>query len=87
MLFFVDQFDLSVEAFSTPEKLAKHVLSKLGITYELGSDPVKLAQKSLGNRGKVVGYVGAFKMIAASDDNKAQELANKFKEAIERLKK
>ena len=87
MLFFIDSFDRTVEAFSSLDKLAKHILGKLGVSVELGVDPIKLAQKSLGNRGKVVGYTGAFEAIAACGDKEAQELAVKFKEAIERHKK
>ncbi|WP_444997480.1 hypothetical protein [Aliikangiella sp. IMCC44359] len=87
MLFFVDSFDQSVEAFSSLDKIAKHILSKLGITLELGVEPIKLAQKSLGNRGKVVGYAGAFELIANTPDKEAQELSLKFKEALERFKK
>lgn len=88
MFFFIDQFDQSVEVFPSLDKLAKHILAKLKITWELGQDPVQLAQKSLGNRGKVVGLSGAFKLIAAEEeDKKAREWAQKFYECIERARK
>ena len=89
MFFFVDKFDKfqTVEMFSSLEKLARHVLSKLGITLELGKDPVKLAQANLGNRGKVVTISNAFKMIANTEGEAAQELAAQFHQAVERAKK
>ncbi|TQV88443.1 hypothetical protein [Aliikangiella coralliicola] len=87
MLFFYDTFDRSVEAFGTLEQAAKHILGKLGVSLELGMDPVKQAQKSLGKRGKVVGISGAFGIIAGCPDKEAQETALKFKEALERCRK
>ena len=89
MFFFIDSFDniRTVEAFPSLDKLAKHVLAKLGVSIELGADPIQLAKKSLGQRGKVVNVGGAFKLIANSEDKVAQELALEFKLAIERYKK
>lgn len=87
MIFFYDSFDRSVEAFRDLNQAAKHILSKVGVSIELGADPVQLAKKALGNRGKVVGYSGAFDIIAHASDKEAQELAAKFKQAIARVKR
>lgn len=89
MFFFIDSFDKiqSVEVFPTLDKLAHHVLSKLGVSIELGADPIQLAKNSLGQRGKVVNLAGAFKLIANSEDKVAQELASDFKVAVERYRK
>ena len=87
MLFFYDTFDRSVEAFPNIQETAKHILSKLRVSVELGMDPVEQAKKSLGNRGKVVSYTGAFELISNSEDKFAQELAFKFKEALVRIRK
>jgi len=89
MFFFVDAFDKqqTVEMFPNLEKLARHVLGKLGITLELGKDPIKLAQENLGNRGKVVTISNAFKLIASTEGEAAQELAAQFHQAVERAKK
>ncbi len=87
MLFFYDSFDQSVEAFSNIQDTAKYILSKLRIGIELGVDPVEQAKKSLGNRGKVFSYSGAFDLIAKAEGRQAQELALKFKQALLRLKK
>ena len=89
MFFFVDKFDKiqTVEMFPSLEKLARHALEKLGVTLELGKDPIKLAQESLGNRGKVVTISNAFKMIANTEGEAAQELAAQFYQAVERAKK
>lgn len=87
MLFFYDTFDRSVEAFPNIQDAAKHILSKLRVSVELGGDPVEQAKKSLGNRGKVVSYTGAFELISNSEDRFAQELAFKFKEALMRARK
>ena len=89
MFFFIDTFDnlQSIEAFPNLDQLARHVLSKLGVSIELGSDPIKLAKQSLGQRGKVLTVAGAFKLIANSEDNSAQSLAREFHQAIERAKK
>jgi hypothetical protein len=88
MFFFVDRFDKiqKVEMYKSLEKLALHVLEKIGITLELGRDPVKLAQENLGNRGKVLTVSKAFKMIANTEGQAAQELAAEFHQAIERTK-
>ena len=89
MFFFIDSFDKfqSVEIFPTLDKLARHVLSKLGVSIELGADPIQLAKNSLGQRGKVVNLAGAFKLIANSEDKVAQELAHEFKVAVELYRK
>ena len=87
MFFFVDSFDQSVEVFGNLETLAKHVLSKLGVSVELGTDPIKQAQKSLGKRGRVVTVAAAFGMIAECEDKKAQELAHQFKDALDRSRR
>ena len=89
MFFFIDRFDQiqTVEVFPTINKLAIYVLGKLGVSLELGADLVKLAQKSLGNRGKVVSLTGAFKEIANSPGEQAQALALQFQQAVERYKK
>lgn len=89
MFFFVDRFDQiqTVEAFPSLEKLARYVLGKLGVSLELGVDPITLAQKNLGNRGRVVNLAGAFKMIANTEGEAAQELALQFQQAVERFKK
>ncbi len=88
MFFFIDSFDKiqPIESFPTLEKLARHVLSKLGVSIELGADPIQLAKKSLGQRGKVLTLAGAFKLIASTEDEKAQQLAEEFKLAVERYK-
>ena len=54
MFFFIDSFDKlqSVEIFPTLDKLARHVLSKLGVSIELGADPIQLAKNSLGATGE-----------------------------------
>ncbi len=89
MFFFVDTFDKlqTVEVFPTLEKLARHILSKLGVSIELGADPIQLAKESLGQRGKVLNMAGAFKLIANTEDGKAQALAMEFKQALDRYKK
>jgi hypothetical protein len=89
MFFFIDRFDQvqTVEAFPSLEKLARHVLGKLGVSLELGVDPVTLAQKNLGNRGRVVNLSGAFKMIANTEGQAAQELALQFQQALDRYKR
>ena len=89
MFFFVDRFDKlqTVEMFPSLDKLARHALEKLGITLELGKDPIQLAQENLGNRGKVVTVPNAFKMIANTEGEAAQELAAQFYQAVERARK
>jgi|GEM_PF-5614035 len=89
MFFFIDRFDQvqTVETFANLDKLARHVLGKLGISLELGTDPIQLAQKNLGNRGKVVTISGAFKLIAETEGEAAQELSAQFHQAINRFKK
>ncbi|WP_196139732.1 hypothetical protein [Aliikangiella sp. G2MR2-5] len=87
MIFFYDSFDQSVEAFASLDITAKHILGKVGVSIELGKDPVELAKRALGNRGKVVGYAGAFDIISKASDKEAQELALKFKTALERARK
>ena len=89
MFFFIDKFDTmqTVEVFPSLNKLAIYVLGKLGISIELGVDPVQLAQKNLGNRGTVVTLSGAFKIIANTEGEAAQELAMQFHRALERTKK
>ncbi len=89
MFFFVDRFDQvqTVEAFPNLEKLARYVLGKLGVSLELGTDPITLAQKNLGNRGRVVNISGAFKLIANTEGQAAQELALQFQQAVDRYKK
>lgn len=86
MFFFIDSFDQvqTIEVFPTLDKLAKYVLGKLGVSLELGVDPIELAKKSLGNRGRVVTLQGAFKIIANSEGERAQELALQFQQALER---
>ena len=88
MFFFLDTFDKvqSVEVFPSLEKLARHVLSKLGVSIELGSDPIQLAKQSLGQRGKVLTIPTAFKLIANTEDGKAQALALEFYSALQRYK-
>jgi len=89
MFFFLDKFDKiqTVEVFPSLDKLARHVLSKLGVSIELGADPINLAKKSLGNRGRVLNLAGAFNLIANTEDKLAQELALEFKQALDRYKK
>jgi hypothetical protein len=89
MFFFIDSFDKiqSVEIFPSIDKLARHVLSKLGVSIELGTDPIQLAKQSLGPRGKMVNLAGAFKLIADSEDKVAQELVLEFRLAVERYRK
>jgi len=89
MFFFIDKFDTiqTVEVFPNLNKLAVYVLGKLGISLELGADPIKLAQKNLGNRGAVVTLAGAFKVIANTEGEAAQELAMQFHQALGRYKK
>lgn len=87
MIFFIDSFDNSVEVFRDVQQVAKHILAKLGVSLELGMDPVKQAQQSLGNRGKVLGIAGVFEMISQTEDKKAQELALKCKEAVDRIRR
>jgi hypothetical protein len=89
MFFFVDTFDKlqTVEVFPTLDKLARHVLAKLGISIELGKDPIQLAKQNLGNRGKVLTLAAAFKLIAGTQDGAAQELAAQFHAALERYKR
>lgn len=87
MIFFIDSFDNSVEVFRDVQQVAKHILAKLGVSLELGMDPVKQAQQSLGNRGKVLGIAGVFEMISQTEDKKAQELALKCKEAVDRVRR
>ncbi len=86
MFFFIDSFDKhrKVEVFPSLDKLARHVLAKLGVSIELGADPIQLAKSNLGQRGKVLNLAGAFKLIANSKDKVAQELALEFKIAVER---
>jgi hypothetical protein len=89
MFFFLDSFDKlqTVEVFPNLDKLARHVLSKLGISIELGKDPIALAKNNLGNRGKVLTLSASYKMIANSEDGDAQRLAAQFHEALERYKR
>lgn len=89
MFFFIDKFDQvqSVEVFPNLEKLALYALGKMGISLELGADPIRLAQSNLGNRGQVTTLAGAFKMIANAEGNNAQELALQFQQALERYRK
>ena len=89
MFFFIDKFDQtqSVEAFPNLEKLALYALGKMGVSIELGGDPIQLAQKNLGNRGQVVTLAGAFKTIASTEGEAAQALALQFQQAVERYRK
>lgn len=89
MFFFLDSFDKlqTVEVFPNLDKLARHVLSKLGIAIELGKDPIELAKNNLGNRGKVLTLSASYKMIASAGDGDAQKLAAQFHEALERYKR
>jgi hypothetical protein len=83
MYFFADSKDQTVVAFLSMGAAAKAVLKKLNVTLSPGTDPVKLAQEELGDRGWILNLSGAFEAIAESDDQAAQELASQFKQAVE----
>ncbi len=83
----MDSFDQSVEAFSSFDSMSKYVLDKMGLALELGMDPIEQVKSALGNRGRVVGVSRAFDVIARSKDKQSQELAHKFNDAVNRLKK
>jgi hypothetical protein len=89
MFFFIDRFDKlqTIECFSDLEKLARHVIAKLGISLELGQDPIMLAQKNLGNRGQVVTLANAFKLIANAEGDQAKIFAEQFHQALLRAKR
>ena len=84
MYFFVDAATNEIDAFQKLSVAAKTALKVLEVDCPAGADPVKLANEKLGERGVLLNVSGAFEAISESDDRAAQELALKFKEALDK---
>lgn len=82
MVFFVDSQDFSVTAFSGFGDAARHVLKKLGIVPDPALDVMRQAREAVGDRGVFQNLSDAFEAVAASDDSSAQELAQKYADAL-----
>ena len=83
MYFLFDTQDLTAQAYKSRGAACRVALDKLGVKMALGQDPVQLANQKMGDRMVVLTLSGAFESISDSDDGRAQELASKFKAAID----
>lgn len=85
MYFFIDSADQTVTAFPKIIPAACCALEKIGIKPELSGDVIKQFWQIYSDRGVIVNLSGAFECIAQSEGKAAIELAEQFKEAVDRL--
>lgn len=85
MYFTADSKDQKITAHKSLGEAAKAILKKLNISLPAGADPVKLAREHAGDRLIMLNTSSAFESIADSDDQAAQELAAKYKAAIDKM--
>lgn len=87
MYFNVDSSDRTITAHKSLGDAARAALKKLNVELPANADPVKLAKNAAGDRLVMLNTSGAFESIAHSDDRAAQELAEDFKNALDKLYK
>ena len=85
MYFLCNADDQSITAFKTLGAASKEVLQLVDVELPTGEDPVRWANQHTNADLTILNLSAMLESIANSDDGAAQELAGKYKDAIDML--